>query len=332
MAFTIWSDQIASAIYGGFANSSYRQTFTNTFKDVLTNVKTLATKLVAKSQQVITKIKKGAKFFVDWWKDDPVGATAGAIAVGASLGLVVVVAGSATGAIAGGIAALRSLRIMSLISAGLKLAFVSSAVGVLIRFMVRGVQSLWNFNWNVTDAKLKEQQEGLLINLYSAAGNVVGTTLATLICGTAPIEISKRTNLVKVNPMTLAKIRELTQFNPHSDDYGEVYEEMMDSLKNLIKVTARTTGQIMFLESYKNIRKWIKQGFSKSGLSAVFPGLGKAIAAWGEEGSQSWSFASAFENWVESIPDKKIAAFTEEAVESFMDTCTETSMIISYAF
>lgn len=328
--YVIADNKTSSAIYAGYADAAYKRSFTEPFKNVVTSVKKLTTKLIDKTKEFVGQVKKGLKFFADWWKDDPIGATAGALAVGLSVGVVVVVGGQLAGAITGGIAALRTLRLVSLIKAGLKIAFASVAVGALIRWMIRGVQYLWNFNWNISDTDIRKQQEGAINQLYGLAGNVVGTSLATVLCGVAPIEISKRTGLVRVNPMTLALMRELTEFNPHSDDYGEIYEEMMEAMKALVNAGSRAASQVIFLESYKNIRKWIKNGYKIFGLSVIFPQFQKTLDAWGKEGSQAWSFASATENWIESISDQRIQNFTEEAIESFMDTCTENAMVISY--
>ena len=62
---------------------------------------------------------------------------------------------------------------------------------------------------------------------------------------------------------------------------------------------------MLILESYKNIRKWIKDTANHAKLTAIFPSLGKTMDQWGSEGSQSWSFASATEAWIEKIPDEK---------------------------
>ena len=332
MAFSIADNQTPSSIYAGFAAEIYKTEFITPFKNAVTNVKKLAASFIGGVNDVVSKVKKGIKFFGDWWKDDPVGATAGALAVGLSVGLVVTVAGAVSGPISGGIAALRSLSLVSKIKLGLKAVAASFSVGSLIRFMIRGVQHLWNFNWNIKDSEIRKQQDSLVTSLYGLTGSVIGTSLASVLCGTAPIEISKRTGIIKINPMTLAMIRDLTEFNPHSDEYGEIYEEMMEAMKALVSAGTRATAQILFLESYKNIRKWIKDTSKHAGLTAIFPKLGKTIEQWGSEGSQAWSFASATEEWIESIPDEKIKSLTEEAVESFMDTCTENAMVVSYLF
>jgi L-arabinose isomerase len=106
----------------------------------------------------------------------------------------------------------------------------------------------------------------------------------------------------------------------------------MENLKSLVRMGTRVASQIAFMESYKNLRTWIKKAPKNFFLYKVFPGLSKIIETWGAEGSQAWSFASATENFVENIKDQRIQDFTEEFLESFMDSCTESTMIISYIF
>lgn len=276
--------------------------------------------------------KSGSSFFKQWFTDDPIPATAGLIAAGLTLGVVVIVGGAAVASVPGGISALRSLSLIGKLKAGLLVALGGSVIGGLIRFAVRGVQFAWNFNWNITDNQIRQQQQGLINSMYGQLGEALGSSVGTLLCGAAPVELIKRSHLVKVNPMLLAKIREVTEFDPHNEQYGELYEEMMENLKALVNMGTRVAAQIAFIETYKNLRKWIKNGSKDLFLGALFPNLAKMIDRWGEEGSQAWSFASAVEESIEKIEDKNLQAFTEEFVEGFMDSCTESTMIISYVF
>lgn len=332
MGFSIFDDETPSALYAGYAKTLYKEAFLEPIQGLIHQAKTLGGQLFNIALDVPSFLVTGFKAYARWFNDDPIPATAAAIAVGASFGLILVVGGAASGSIAGGLTAFRALSLAGKIKYGLAAVGVIAPIGALIRFMIRGVQFTWNFNWNMTDKAIKSQQEGLVESLYSLAGTVVGSSLATLLCGVAPIQISQRANLIKVNPMTLAMIRDLTEFNPHSDQYGEIFEEMMEATKALIKGSARVTAQVQFLESYKNIRKWIKDVAKRTELSAIFPQLADTIDKWGKEGSQSWSFSEAIEEWTESISDQKIQNFTEKTIESFMDTCTENSMVISYLF
>lgn len=332
MSFTIPDGQLASALFGGFATPDFVSDFTSSFTAKVGDMLAAAGQIISKgASNLIAKAKQGIDFFAQWWKDDPVGATAGAAAAVLTLGVVVVVGGAAVTAIPGGIAALRAMPIISVLRNALVAGGLAVGLGGLVRFAVRGVQFAWNFNWNITDKQIREQQKSLIDGLYGQFGEAMGTAAASLLCGFAPVELIKRSNLVKVNPRSLAYIKEITEFDPQSDNYGELYEEMMENLRALVSSGTRAAAQMMFLESYKNVRKFLKDAFFRVGLEKAFPSLGKMIKNWGAEGSQAWSFASAVEDWVESIDDTRIQNFTEEFIESFMDTCTENVMVLSYA-
>lgn len=332
MAFTISSDQLSSALFEGFATPDFVAEFTSNFSAKVGDLLATAGQIIAKgASNLIAKAKQGINFFTQWWKDDPVGATAGALAVGLALGVVIVVGGAAITAIPGGIAALRAMPLINVLRNAVIAGGLAVGLGGLVRFAVRGVQYAWNFNWNITDKQIREKQKGLIDGLYGQFGEAMGTAAASLLCGFAPVELIKRSNLVKVNPRSLAYIKEITEFDPQADNYGELYEEMMENLRALVASGTRAAAQMMFLESYKNVRKFLKDAFLRVGLGKAFPGLANMIKNWGAEGSQSWSFASAVEDWVESIDDTRIQNFTEEFIESFMDTCTENVMVLSYA-
>lgn len=325
-------NETPSSIFGNFALPKYESDFSQPHRHRFLDVKKLTNSVVSGWQAVVKTVNQGQAFFKQWFTDDPIPATAGLIAAGLTLGVVVIVGGAAIASVPGGISALRSLSLIGKLKAGLLVALGGSVIGGLIRFAVRGVQFLWNFNWNITDKGIREQQQGLINSMYGQLGEALGSSVGTLLCGAAPVELIKRSHLVKVNPMLLAKIREVTEFDPQNDQYGELYEEMMENLKALVNMGTRVAGQIAFMESYKNLRKWIKGASKDLFLYAMFPGLSKIIEKWGAEGSQAWSFASAIEDSIEKIENKNIQSFTEEFVQSFMDSCTESTMIISYVF
>ncbi len=333
MTYTILDTQLSSAIFGGFGSLDVISQFTQDFKNATQDLATTAKYLWnSATKKVMEWSKPGLDFFQQWWKDDLVGATAGTIAGVLTLGVVVVVGGQVLGAMSGGLAALRGLKIMQVIRGTAIALTAAGALGTLIRFAVRGVQFAYNFNWNITDSQIRQQQKALIDGLYGQFGEAAGTALASLLCGFAPVKIIERANVVKVNPSQHDRIKEISEFDPQSDSYGELYEEMMESLRALIASGGRVAAQYLFLESYKNIRKFLKDAFLMTGIDKLFPGLGKMVKNWGAEGSKPWSFASAVEDWVESIDDQRIQNFTEEFIESFMDTCTENVMVISYIF
>ncbi|NJK27285.1 MAG: hypothetical protein HC925_00025 [Coleofasciculaceae cyanobacterium SM2_3_26] len=55
----------------------------------------------------------------------------------------------------------------------------------------------------------------------------------------------------------------------------------------------------------------------------------EVVEKWGEPGQEPWSFAIAVESFVESIDNKYLQAFTEEAIDSFIDSCTESVLVLN---
>lgn len=293
------------------------------------------------------------EFFDGWVADSPVGAAAGTLAVGLSGGLLVVVGGTALGLVGKvGISAMSRMtslgRIITsgaagvggwllnagnLVKAGwgiLTTWFAGWTIGQLIRFGVSSSSFLFNFNWNISDKQIEAQQKSLLTNIYRQLGATIGATVGTLVCGTLPAElINKNAQKLKVDPQAIAEIKYISLHTPDFE-YGEIYDEMFDSLKALLTVTQQAAVQAIFLETYKNFRRVVKW-LAKVTFFEKIPGLGEAIKKWGEEGSQSWSFASALEDAIESIDDTNLKEFTEELIEEFMEVCSENLMIIAGA-
>lgn len=325
----IKSNELASALFGGFASDDFKEAFVAPFRLGFVFAENLSKAIVNQLSRVTNFFQDGLSFFMNWMQDDPLAATAGAGAVLLTGGVLLLGGGTILGAVGGGIGTIKAA--IGLAISGITVLGVTGMLGPLIRWAIRGVQFIWNFNFNVTDKEIRAQQEGLVKSLYGQAGEALGSTLGTLLCGSAPVELVKKSNLVRVNPMILARIREITQFDPASDEYGELYDEMMDNLKALVNAGTRVGSQIAFIESYKNIRKWIKNS-NAFGLGKIFPGLGRLLQTWGEEGSQPWSFALKQEEFIESIEDSSLQEFTEEFLESFMESCTESTMIVSYLF
>ena len=133
----------------------------------------------------------------------------------------IVVGGQLIGGVGGGLAALRGLKVVSLIRGTAIALTAAGALGALIRFAVRGVQFAYNFNWNITDSQIRQQQKSLIDGLYGQFGETAGTALASILCGYAPVQIAQRSNIVKVNPVALARIKEISEFDPQSDNQNE---------------------------------------------------------------------------------------------------------------
>jgi len=274
----------------------------------------------------------------DWYRVDPLSATAAAIGVG----VVAYVAGSAIASLIGtgatvltlvrSIGISGSLRAAGGIAArGLQsgLAWVTGHAGALatrfiagitagavLRWCVGGAVKLLNFNWNATDKELDNQVKSAQDSLWGVAGATFGNLLGNSLCGILP-----GAAVVRVNPAKLATIKEIDK---------ELYEEMLPAVNNLVMASVGVVRVKTFTQIYKNTRRWIK---SKSEfLRNYSPFWADVIKAWGEEGSKPWTINSAVEESIETISDTGIKNFAENAWEEAIDSCTEALFVFSTAF
>ena len=256
-----------------------------------------------------------------WFDEYPVSATAGSLAAGLTAGLVLLTGGKVVGMVRGGIAALWRIG---------KRALGAIGLGGLIRAAVGGVQRIWNFNWQITDEQIREQQKSLLEGQAGVWGEALGSMVGTL-CGFSlgRIAYANQAKLIRFNPDLIAKLDELRMNN--FDEDSDLWEEAVGNLKSAIASTTRAAINIAGFEAYLNVRKAIKAVARGVNLSTWWPGLGAMVEKWGSEGQKSWSFASAQEEWIESLPKGAIKNFTEEFIEAAQDMCAESTIQVSYA-
>jgi len=272
-------------------------------------------------QQQLNKINIFGVNFGSWIKEEPIQAIAGAAAALLSGAVVLIVGGSVAGMIRGGISSIWRLSRLALMSVGL---------GGLVRAAVGGIQRTWNYNLQITDTQIKAQQKSLIEGQAGVWGEALGSLVGTL-CGFSlgRIAYANQTELIRFNPELIAKLDELRINNFDQD--SELWEEAVENLKSAIAASSRVAMNIAGLEAYVNVRKAVKAIARGVNLSAFWPSLGGMVATWGEEGQKPWSFASAQEEWIESLPEGAIRNFAEEFIESAQDMCAESSLQVSYA-
>jgi hypothetical protein len=272
-------------------------------------------------QRQLNKINIFGVNFGDWIEEDPVSAVAGAGATLLTGGVVLVVGGTVSGMVTGGISKLWKMT---------RLAFNALGLGGLVRAAVGGVQRIWNFNVQISDKQIRAQQKSLLEGQAGVWGEALGSMVGTL-CGFSlgRISYANQADLIRFNPDLIAKLDELRINN--FDEDSELWEEAVGNLKSAIASSTRVAMNIAGLEAYLNVRKAIKAVARGVNLSNFWPGLGKMVETWGEEGQKPWSFASAQEEWIESLPDGAIENFAEEFIEAAQDMCAESTIQVSYA-
>lgn len=214
---------------------------------------------------------------------------------------------------------------------GTKAALGKIGLGQRIRWLVRGKNFVFNFNWAMSDNDIRKRQEAAFKTLAGKVGETAGHGLAALVCGKAVSAVAKveAPKLLTVNPNFLVKLAELERGT--WDQPSERWEETKESLNDLIRSTASVGLQVAFLEAFKNVRSVIKAVAKGFDLSWMFPGANEMVQKWGEEDGASWSFASSLESHIESVKVDWKKEMLEEFAESFLDHCDEQLMAISYA-
>ncbi|MEG4010400.1 hypothetical protein QUA41_30735 [Microcoleus sp. Pol11C1] len=319
--------ETASDLYNGTASQSWVQGVSNFFGNI-----------AAKIGEAIANFQIGDVKFGDWYRDDPLGATAGAVLGGTAMyfggKLVLGVAGTVSrvvGAVrslgvmgaarAGAGAALRSVggRALALLGSPGALAtrwLQGVTTGALIRWCTGSAVRLLNFNFQATNESLDSQVTSAQNSLWGIVGAGFGATLGAGLCGIIP-----GAAVVRFNPAKLAAIKEVDE---------ELYEEIIPQIKSMVMGTINVAKKIGFTQLYKNVRKVIK---SKSPFIRQFsPSLANTIDKWGEKGSKPWTINGSVEEKIETIPDEGIKAYYENLWEEFVDSCQEALMVFSTAF
>lgn len=305
--------KLSSAIFAGIADGNWVSSFVDSALQ-----QPWVQKIVSVGNDILNSFQRAAqnawRFFTQWFRDDPVGASAGAVAAVLTLGVLIVIGGKVA-AFIGGLSLLGKLKLAITAAIGL------ISIGAVIRHIVRGTQFLWNFNLNITDTQIRQQQKTALNSLYSLAGDSIGYLLGAVVCGSS---VAGGVGLVRLDLKSIVNVIRTLAIDE------DVRQEIETRFQSLINGAFRVASNIAFLELFKNARKLIKSVARRPAISAFLPdSWEKVIEAWGKEGSEAWSIASAIEGRIEAIEDEKIKAFVESAYEAFTDACTETTLTLS---
>lgn len=189
--------------------------------------------------------------------------------------------------------------------------------------IVQAAIGIWNFNWNITDTQIDALLAQQKVILASYLGGTLGNLVGYLVCGVVPAATILTFN-EPLGAYLLAKVGE------------EAFEEFSANLSLLLRASLRMLAQNVAYAIFKNIRKNVREylkdpNSAQSRAFAAFLGssLTQALRNWGAEGSQPWSFAIAFENWIESFNNPVLEAFWEEFFEEAGDACIEAGYVIA---
>ncbi len=174
---------------------------------------------------------------------------------------------------------------------------------------------LYNFNWAISDTAIDEQIKNLWVNFGGLLGGTAGNAIGWIACGAVPAATIFAFN----EAMGLYALKEVGE---------EALEEVVNSISVLISASVRSLSQGLLLFSYKNVRKLLRNG-GKLAQAVLGTSNEKALQAWDPKQGGYWSFASAVDSFVESIP----SPFIENAVENFLDeafdACIEAGYVVA---
>ncbi|MBD2100268.1 hypothetical protein [Leptolyngbya sp. FACHB-261] len=208
-------------------------------------------------------------------------------------------------------------RAARLLTSGLSLLFGIGAFTLtsLWGLFTSTVQYIWQFNWNTTDPSIDAQMKNLWDSFGGLLGGLAGNAVGWLSCGILPGAVIFSFNA----PMGAYVLKEVGE---------EAMEEFIGNLQVVVQSGLRSAVQAGILWLYKNVRRWLKQPGNKFGL-ALFGGDAEKLAKWGEQNSQPWSFAQAFENKIESIDNQFVQNFVEEFFDEAFDACVEAGYVVA---
>lgn len=164
--------------------------------------------------------------------------------------------------------------------------------------VVQVSETVWHFNWKISDKQLQEDMKSAVTNLYGPLGESLGRSLAAVVVGRGlgGGNIPK----VKINTSQIANLIEL------SGGSEQVRDTLIDAVTEVWWATKNAAQTILFKYVYLNGRKYLER---KTGQE-----LG------GEEEADSFVFAEKFEEKIrEVVPDEEVSTAVIEGFEAFFD-------------
>lgn len=172
--------------------------------------------------------------------------------------------------------------------------FLEWSLSSLWGAVVSATQTLWNFNWNITDAELQNQIDSANVALANTLGESLGTVSGQLVCGALPGSL-----LLKFNQsLGLYALKNVGE---------EILDELSANLATLVTLTGQQLGRVTFSFLFRKIR------------DTFFPD---------RKESEPWSFALAWDNFLESIDSETVKGFIESLFEGTTEACADIGYIL----
>ncbi len=197
-------------------------------------------------------------------------------------------------------------------------SWVGFGLTTLLDWIVTTVQFVWNFNWNATDKELDQTVASAFNALGGSLGGTIGNSLGYLACGAIPAAAIFYFN----EPMGVHVLKNVGE---------EALDELCSNVANLIRQVGNLLIRTAVISTYKNLRTLLRKPDSVVRRELVNGGklsaeqVDKAVAA----RNKPWSFAIAFDDFIEGIPNEFLRNFTEELFEEFGEACIEAGYVVA---
>src|SRR6476469_4053554 len=166
--------------------------------------------------------------------------------------------------------------------------------------MVQTAETVWHFDWKISDKQLQEDMKSAVTNLYEPLGESLGRSLAAIVVGRG---LGGGANIpkVRINPTQIANLIEL------SGGREQVRDVLVDAITEMWFAVKSAAQTILFKYIYLNGRKFVERKTGKE--------LG------GAEEASSFIFAEKFEEKIKEIaPDEEVSGALIAGFEAFFDT------------
>lgn len=166
--------------------------------------------------------------------------------------------------------------------------------------VVQTTETLWHFDWRISEKQLREDMKNAMTNLYEPLGESLGRSCAAIIVGRG-IGGGSAIPKLRINCTQLANLVEL------SGGSELVRDTLIDAITEAWWAVKSAAQTILFKFMYLNGRRYIEK---KTGQS-----LG------GEKESDSFVFAEKFEEKIrEILPDEDLSEAAINGFEAFFET------------
>lgn len=197
-------------------------------------------------------------------------------------------------------------------------SWVGFGLTTLLDWIVTTVQFVWNFNWNASDKELDQTVQSAFNALGGSLGGTIRNSLGYLACGAVPGAVIFYFN----EPMDAHVLKNVGE---------EALDELCGNVANLVQQVGNLLIRAVIVSTYKNLRSALRKPDSVVRRELVNQGklsaeqVDQAISA----RNKPFSFAIAFDNFIEGIPNEFLRNFTEELFEEFSESCIEAGYVVA---